>query len=273
MKNVFLAVVISLFAILWGAEVAGAQYPRISVHPARGRIGETFSVIGRGFQSFERVTVQFGGKWRSLTVDYSGNIKTSFVIPPIDPGIYSVDAYFANSVVISSVFEILPPGILAPTLFMAGDKITIQVWGAVPFSEARVYLNDNEITPSPRPMVGPAGNVAIETVVPSLAHKYYFLSVFKGTRFEAGQVVNLIPDPPGKVENVLAPVAKNIERVWGYDNRVWQLYDPAILPELNTLKWFIEGNGYFVKVKRGCELAAVGGRVYKLYAGWNLIGW
>lgn len=273
MRNVFLAVIISLSVILLMAEEAGAQHPQISIYPLRGRIGETFSVIGRGFQSFESVSVQFGGKWRSLTADYSGNIKTSFLVPPIDPGIHLVEITF-NLVIIYSTFEILPPGILSPTLFRAGDKITIQIWGAAPFSEARVYLNNNEITPSPRPMVGPNGGISIETMVPSLAPGHYFLNVFKGTKFEAGLAVYLIPDHPGKIEKVMAPISKYVKRIWGYDSVLgWQLYDSSLPSEVNTLKYLVEGNGYFILVKENCELAAFGGRIYKLHKGWNLIGW
>ncbi|MBI2041881.1 MAG: hypothetical protein HYT20_02600 [Candidatus Nealsonbacteria bacterium] len=271
-RKFFLVAIISLLVILWPTKDIAAQSQTIAVYPQRGRIGETFAVSGRGFSSFSSVSVQFAENWRNITADYYGGFQTSFSVPPIESGIYYIKAD-SGVYTVFSVYEVLPPIIaISPQLLMMGDKLTIWVYGAMPFDMARVYLGNNEITPSPISMVGRDGSVVIETIVPSLSPGNYNLKV-KGARFEANLTVVLIPDSPGKVENVISPIKDKVVRIWGYYAGKWYLYDPAIPPELNTLKEFIPASGYFLQVKEDCDLAAVGNRSYKLYKGWNLIGW
>src|SRR3989344_551428 len=270
-RSIFLAIIVSLFAILWPAKNIAAQSQTITVYPQRGRIGDTFSVTGRGFQSFATVNVQFVGKWRSVPADYYGEFRTSFIVPPTESGVYEVMAVSDGSTTFS-IFEVLPPGIaIYPQLFMAGDRLNIWVWGAMPYDTARGYLGNNEITPSPSPMIGADGSAGIQTMVPSLNPGYYLLIV-KGIRFEANLVVFLIPAPPGKIESIISPIKDKVVRIWGYYAGTWYVYDPSVPSELNSLREFIPGSGYFVLVKEDCDLAAVGDRVYKLYKGWNLIG-
>ncbi|MDO8559320.1 MAG: hypothetical protein Q7R84_03225 [bacterium] len=270
-KSIVLIAVV-LLAILWPATNVGAQSQNISVSSRQGRIGETFSVTGRGFNSFVSVEIQFADKRRSVVTDYYGEFRTSFIVPPTESGMYWVIAVSGGKTVFTT-YEILPPGIaISPQLLMAGDKLSIWIWGAMPYDTARVYLGNNEITPSPRPMIGADGSAGIQTMIPSLPPGYYLLIV-KGTRFEVNLVVFLIPDSPGKIENAISPIKDKLVRIWGYYGGTWLLYDPLIPPELNSLMEFAEGSGYFIIVKENCELAAVGGRVYKLYKGANLIGW
>jgi len=276
-RSIFLAVAIALFAIVWPAKDIAAQSQTITVYPQRGRIGEAFSVTGRGFPSFASLTVQFAGKGRSTTSDYGGNFQTSFLVSATtEPGMYGVEVLSGgDSSAAFAVFEVLPPNLIIYSQFvMAGDRITVWIHGGVPFTPVRIFLDRGEIITIPQnPMVGLNGNAELQVIIPNIAPGYHDLKIFRGTKFEASREVFLIPDPPGKIERVLSPISIKVVRVWGYYGGVWVLYDPLIPPELNTLREFTEGSGYFLLVKESYELAAVGGRFYKLYKGWNLIGW
>ena len=259
-----------------GASIAQTSFyvksPRLSIYPREGRIGSTVRINGESLPVFYDFSINFAGSLTRVFTDADGWFAINAIVPvSATPG--QKEIKIIGAIELTSSFEVLRPSLrISPSQIRHGDKLTLYIEGAIPFSDGRIFIDGQEITPAPAPRVEPNGTLKAELIIPNLATGYHYITVFREIMATEAQIFTILPEPSGKIENVLSPIKGKVIRVWGYDNGRWLLYDPSIPKELNSLQGFEKGQGYFIIVTEDCEFAS-GTRLYKLYKGWNLIGW
>ena len=84
-----------------------------------------------------------------------------------------------------------------------------------------------------------------------------------------------LPPPVTPIEDILPQLGETT--IWGFDNeaKTWSSFSSTV-PErfrhLMGLRFLVPGNGYWIEVAKDLVLEH-NGSVWKLWKGWNLIGW
>jgi hypothetical protein len=259
-----------------GANIAQTSFyvesPRLSVYPREERIGSMVRISGESLPVFSDFSINFAGSLMRASTDADGWFAVNAIVPvSTAPGQKEVRIMGAIEAI--SSFEILRPSLrISPSQIKPGNKLTLYIEGAIPSSAVQIFIDGQESGQTQR--AEPNGTLKVEITVPSLAAGYHYISAFRGAMATDTQIFTMLPEPPGKIENVLSPIRGKVIRVWGYNNGngKWLLYDPNIPKELNNLYEFEKGKGYFINAAEDCEFASRT-QFYKLYKGWNMIGW
>ena len=118
----------------------------------------------------------------------------------------------------------------------------------------------------------PDGNTRSDTVTVTVTPQVYTRDV----ELAAGwNLVSLPVQPSGATkESILASIEGSYSSVWGYENGLWQFFDPAD-PGSSDLETITSVSGYWIKMSEAATLSLSGyapatGR--RLSKGWNLVG-
>ncbi|MFC1989375.1 hypothetical protein ACFLVW_02240 [Chloroflexota bacterium] len=135
-----------LLAFMTGAVLAA---PAITLSAPSGTVGSTLTVSGTGFTASTTGTVTFGSGSAfatsySATSDNTGAFSTSFFVPTVPGGTYTILATLGTSAPAS--FTVMPVVILSTTSAHVGDLINISGTGFSASLTASIAYDGTTIT-------------------------------------------------------------------------------------------------------------------------------
>jgi hypothetical protein len=157
----------------------------LTVNPNTGPVGTVVTATGSGFGNGLAVRIYFNGSLVTTTTSSStGTINTTFTVPAVVPGNYTVTAassFAATSTQFSVVNAPAPAISLSPTSGPSGTVVTVSGSGFGASQTAIIYFNGVQVGTTTTTAAGtlPAGTTF---TVPSIANGSYTVTVSTATR-------------------------------------------------------------------------------------------
>ena len=158
-----------------------------------------------------------------------------------------------------------------------GRITAIEVTIQVNFGRGLIATFERQIATTPMLVAGDSGSVLVaDNRVVGLGFAGSTQMSFANPIGKVFELLNLtLPPPVTPIEDILPQLGEAI--IWGFDNeaKTWDNYDTSV-PErfrrFMRLRFLVPGNGYWVKVTKDLVLEH-NSSMWKLWKGWNLIGW
>ncbi len=119
--------------------------PEIAMHPVGGSVGTTATLIGRGFAAGSTVQATFGGSPVTLSssgVSSGGAFSTTFQVPTVAQGAYTVSVTDTSSNAASTTFFVVSPAIIrSPSNGLAGSTVNVAGRGFALSSAVTLYFD------------------------------------------------------------------------------------------------------------------------------------
>lgn len=134
-----------------------------------------------------------------------------------------------------------------------------------------------------RPLPGFSGSVEVTVYVRDqdgvTAMKPFRVNLVENYNFpKAGWAAISLANRPADttIADVLAPLDKKYDVVWGYRDGIWDAYEPGPLKGLSGLSTIEPGWGYWIRMNQAGAFSSIGSDISRqpieLKAGWNLVG-
>jgi len=125
-----------------GATSTFTVTPEASLSTTSGAVGSQITVTGEGFSASEAVTIRFGNEdAASATADSNGSFSTTFAVPAIAAGTYTVSVGSASTV----SFRVTSSFTVSPTSGPPGSSIQIRGSGFTPNSTVNLTIDGTQI--------------------------------------------------------------------------------------------------------------------------------
>ena len=155
-----------------------------------------------------------------------------------------------------------------------GRVVAIDVTIQVNFGRGLLATFEGQIATTPILVAGDSGSVLITNDrVVGLGFAASTQMSFANPIGKVFELLNLtLPPPVAPIEDILPQLGEAI--IWGFNNetKTWDSFNPAVPERFRHLRFLVPGNGYWIEVAKDLVLEH-NGSVWKLWKGWNLIGW
>ena len=252
--------------------------PAVTVEPTESAPGTTVTVTGSGFDSGGRYEISYAGNVEEVgKADTLGNLSVKLTVPS-DAGIDSenkVEVVSRRNADIKASADHKTPGsaITVSQEVQPGGMLTISGTNFAIYSTVKsAMIGDEDVTPSPKPLMDKYGAVEFQVLVPRLDPGSHSITVKDGKDNSATETFTVVE---ATVSSAPADVFADIDglvRVFKYDSATqsWLLYspdiDPASIPEGQALTSVMSGDVLWINVS-----AATTFQGQTLNAGWNLV--